>query len=176
MKKKLGVKNALYPMPVTVVGTQVNNKNNYIAIAHVGIIDHTTLSISMGKMHYSNQGIKENKTLSINLISEDLIDKMNYVGSVSGKNTDKSDVFEAEYGILKGAPMIKEAPVCMECEVIDIYDRPEFDVFICKIVNTYVEEEILTDNKVNLSEVHPVLFAMMAGYWKLGDKITEEKK
>lgn len=171
MKKNLGNRNALYPMPITVVGTQVDGRNNYIAIAHVGIIDHNTISISSGKLHYSNIGIKQNRTLSVNIISEDQVDAMNRAGSLTGAKEDKSGLFEAEYGTLEGAPMIKDAPVSMECEVIDIYDRPEFDVFICRIVNTYADESVLNGDKIDLSKVHPVLFAMMAGYWKLGDKI-----
>ena len=73
MKKNLGPVNALYPMPIVLVGTVVDGKINYINIAHVGIIDMNTLSISMGKVHYSNKGIKEKKTLSINLHSEDIV-------------------------------------------------------------------------------------------------------
>lgn len=173
MKKSLGSTNALYPMPIVVVGTEVNGKTNYITIAHVGIIDHGTLSISMGKNHYSNQGIKENRTLSINLTSEDMVEKMDYVGKVSGAKEDKSQVFESIYGVLKGAPMIKDAPVSMECEVIDIYDRPQFDVFIVKIVNTYCDENVMTDGKIDYAKVKPVLFNMSFGYWKLGDRITK---
>ncbi|MCC5468511.1 hypothetical protein LMF89_24555 [Pelosinus sp. Bkl1] len=42
-------------MPTVLVGTEVASTINYIAIAHVGVIDHDLLSISMAKAHYSNQ-------------------------------------------------------------------------------------------------------------------------
>ncbi|MBP1737199.1 MAG: flavin reductase [Oscillospiraceae bacterium] len=171
MKKNLGATNALYPMPIVVVGTEVNGKANYNAIAHVGIIDHKTLSISMGKIHYSNQGIKEHKTLSINITAEDMVEEMDHVGKVSGAKEDKSQIFNSVYGELKGAPMIENAPVSMECEVIDIYDQPEFDVFIVKVVNTYADEAVLTDGKIDFAKVKPVLFDMPKfGYWKLGPR------
>lgn len=176
MKKKMGSTLAVYPLPVAVVGSEQNGRINYNAIAHVGIMDFQTVSLSMGKMHYSNQGIKENKTLSINLTSMEMFDKMTYVGSVSGADADKSQVFESEYGELKGAPMIKEAPVSMECEVIDIYDRPEFDVFIVKIVNTYVREDVLTDGKIDYAKVMPVLDAPLSGYFQLGEEIKVKKE
>lgn len=79
MKKKMGSTLAVYPLPVAVVGSEQNGRINYNAIAHVGIMDFQTVSLSMGKMHYSNQGIKENKTLSINLTSMEMFDKMTYV-------------------------------------------------------------------------------------------------
>jgi len=40
MKHSLGAKNCLYPILTTLVGANVDGKPNYIAIAHVGIMDH----------------------------------------------------------------------------------------------------------------------------------------
>lgn len=172
-EKKLGAKNALYPMPVVIVGSEVDGKINYNTIAHVGIIDHGMLSISMGKIHYSNQGIKKNMTLSINFPSENMVKKADYVGIVSGAKSDKSGVFESFRGALKGAPMIKEAPLNMECEVVEILDRPEFDVFLVKIVNTYCDEEVLTDGKIDYSKVKPFFYDMPRfRYWHLGNEIA----
>ena len=59
--KKLGPVNALYPMPTTLVGTTVNGKPNFLAVAHVGIFNHGTpqyLSIGLHQNHYSNAGMK----------------------------------------------------------------------------------------------------------------------
>ena len=40
--KPIGPVNALYPMPTTLVGATVNNKPNFLAVAHVGILNHGT--------------------------------------------------------------------------------------------------------------------------------------
>ena len=40
--------------------------------------------ISMSKSHYTNQGIKDSKRLSVNLVSREILPKADYVGSVSG--------------------------------------------------------------------------------------------
>lgn len=174
MKQNLGVKNALYPMPVVVVGSAENGKENFNTIAHVGIIDYTTLSISMGKIHHSNQAIKENRTLSINLPAAYLLEKVDFVGMVSGNKVDKSGVFKTFYGTLKNAPMIQEAPISMECEVIDIYDRPEFDVFIVNIVNTYCEESVLTEGNIDYAKAQPFFYDMPGfSYWNLGNRIVK---
>ena len=38
MKQNLGTQNALYPMPVVIVGCEAEGKSNFNTIAHVGII------------------------------------------------------------------------------------------------------------------------------------------
>lgn len=174
MKKNIGLVNALYPMPVVLVGTVVDDKPNYITIAHVGIIDMDTISISSKKGHYSNKGIKEHKTLSINFPTEDMVVETDYLGIFSGSKVDKSLVFESFYGELKTAPMIKEAPLSMECEVVDIYDRPNYDVFLVKPKNTYCNDEILTEEVIDYSKIKPMLFDMPTRrYWKLGKAFAQ---
>ncbi len=174
MKKNLGPINALYPTPIVLVGTMVDGKINYINIAHIGIIDMNTMSISMGKIHHSNKGIKENKTLSINLPSEDMVVEADYVGLVSGAMVDKSQVFESFFGELKNAPMIKNAPVNMECEVVNMLDMPNHDVFLVRAKNTYCNEEVLTDGRIDLAKVKPMFFDMhQRKYWKLGEAFAK---
>ena len=174
MKKNLGPVNALYPMPTVIIGTEVDGRDNYILIAHVGIVDMTTLSISMGKRHYSNQGIKQNRTLSINFFTPDMVIAADHVGMVSGADTDKSQVFESFHGELKGAPMVQQALLTMECEVVEIIDRPQNDVFFVQPVNTYCEEAAMKEGKIDFSAVNPVLFDMpLRKYWKLGEAFED---
>ena len=80
MKMKLGPKNCLYPMPTTLVGALVKGKPNYITIAHVGIMDSTSVSLGMNKNHYTNQGIRENKTFSVNIPSAKLVKETDFCG------------------------------------------------------------------------------------------------
>jgi flavin reductase (DIM6/NTAB) family NADH-FMN oxidoreductase RutF len=91
MKKKLGDLNVLCPTPTVLVGAIVDGKPNFITIAHIGIVNHATpylISLSMGKSHYTNPGIKENKAFSVNIPSENLVAEIDYVGLVSGKKKD----------------------------------------------------------------------------------------
>jgi flavin reductase (DIM6/NTAB) family NADH-FMN oxidoreductase RutF len=86
--KPIGAVNALYPMPTTLVGTTVNAKPNFLAVAHVGILNHGTpqyLSIGLHKSHYSNSGIHANRTFSICLPSEGLMVETDYCGIMTGK-------------------------------------------------------------------------------------------
>jgi flavin reductase (DIM6/NTAB) family NADH-FMN oxidoreductase RutF len=173
MKIKLGARNCLYPLPVTLVGANVNGKPNYITIAHLGIADPGSVSLGMAKFHYTNTGIKDNRTFSVNIPSVDMVKKTDYCGLVSGRNNDKSQLFKCFYGELKTAPMIDECAINMECRLIHIVDLPRHDLFIGEVINTYVDKKYLTDDIVDFTRVNPILFTMGdRGYWKVGDRFA----
>ena len=171
----IGAVNALYPMPTTLVGATVNDKPNFLAVAHVGILNHGTpqyLSIGLGKVHYSNAGIHENKTFSICLPSEDLMVETDYCGIMTGKKTDKAALFDVFYGETKTAPMIRQCPVNMELKLHDVYDFPTHDIFIGELVQTYADEAVMTDGKVDITRVLPLLFDMASvKYYRLGPSV-----
>jgi len=174
MKKDIGAVRALYPTPSIVVGMIVDGKVNWIQIAYIGIVGTEYILLSSNKAHYSNKGIKENKAASVNIVSEALLAKADYVGSVSGAKIDKSGVFDYHMGALN-VPVIEESPVVMECELVDTYDSKDYDNFILKVVHTHVEESSLTkDGKIDYEKVKPVLFEMPTySYLKTGDKIAK---
>jgi flavin reductase (DIM6/NTAB) family NADH-FMN oxidoreductase RutF len=160
VKKNLGSVLGLYPTPVTVVGAIASDKPNWLLVAHVGIIGHDKILISVAKAHFTNKLIKESGKVSVNLVDEALLPKADYVGCVSGSKEDKSGVFKYEIGEA-GAPIITESPLVMECSVVDIYDTDTFDNFILKIDNTYAEEKVVgEDGKLNYEDLKPVLFEM----------------
>ena len=157
-KVNVGSKFALYPMPATVVGAEVNGSVNWLLVAHVGIIGHDRILVSMSDKHYTNQGIRKSMKLSVNLVSREMLPKTDYVGSVSGAKVDKSEVFAYHIGD-NGSPIIDESPLTMECEVVDIYKSKGFDNFICSIANTYVSADMLDkDGKIDYDRLKPVLF------------------
>jgi flavin reductase (DIM6/NTAB) family NADH-FMN oxidoreductase RutF len=174
MKAELGVKNCLYPLPTTLVGASVNGKPNYITIAHIGVMDLESVSLGMNKRHFTNAGIKTNKTFSINIPSTSLVKETDYCGLISGKNQSKADLFKTFYGKLKTAPMIEQCSLNMECELVKTVDFPNHDVFIGKIVATYCDETVLTNGEVDFEKVQPILFSMNdQSYWTLGKKLAK---
>jgi len=174
MKIDIEAKNCLYPMPTTLVGALVNGKPNFLTLAHVGIMDMGSVSLSMGKAHYTNAGIKENGTFSVNIPSAKMVKQVDHCGLVSGKTEDKASLFRTFYGKLKTAPMIEECPINMECELIKTVDFPTHEVFMGRIANTYCDESILTAGIVDFGKVEPLLFVMNdRSYWRLGEKLAK---
>lgn len=172
-KKNIGAVFALYPTPDAIIGTEVDGKVNWINIAHLGIVGMDKIMLSMHKSHYSNKGIKENKTASVNLINKDMILKADYVGIASGHKVDKSDVFEYYHGTLEAAPLIKDSPISMECELVDNYETDDEDNFILKVVNTYVDENVLDAyGNIDYEKAKLVLFEMPTkSYLETGGKV-----
>ena len=83
----------MYPAPAVVVGTEVNGKVNWLLVAHVGIIGHDLIMLSMFKKHYTNEGVRQTGKVSVNMVNEAMLVRADYVGCVSGAKADKSDVF-----------------------------------------------------------------------------------
>ena len=71
------------------------------------------------------------------------------------------------------APMIRECPLNMECRVTQILDFPKHDIVIGEIVQTYCDEEVLTDGELDYTKIRPILFTMAGhGFWKLGERFA----
>ncbi len=158
MKKNVGSLLALYTTPVTVIGAMNGEKPTWTLVAHIGIIGHDRVLVSLAAPHFINGCIKETKKLSINLVNEEMLPDVDYVGSVSGMKADKSAVFEYDLGDV-GTPVIRQSPLTIECSVADVYNTPNFESFICTIDNTYVAEEYLDEKgKIDYNTLKPVLF------------------
>lgn len=177
MIKNLGPVNAMYPSLTTIVGCVVDGRPNFSAIAHVGIMNHGLpqyISVGINKKHHSPRGILEHGEFSVCVPGEDLVVQTDYVGIVSGRNTDKSGLFETFYGELAHAPLIKACPVCMECRLRQTVDFEAHHVFIGEIVATHAQESVLTaEGKIDIAEVRPLLFDMVSvSYWSLGGPVA----
>lgn len=172
MKKNIGSLLALYPMPLTVIGAMNEEKATWTLVAHVGIIGHDKILVSLASVHFINTLIKKNQTLSINIVNEDMLPNADYSGSVSGAKEDKSNLFAYEIGE-SNTPIITTSPLVMECFVVDIYHTQGFENFICTIDNTYVEETYLNEqNKIDYHKLKPVLFEFPTyEYLKTGEVI-----
>lgn len=157
-KKLIGNTPALYPMPLTVIGAEVEGRVNWLIVAHVGIIGHDRILVSMSQSHYTNRGIRASRKLSVNLVSREMLPAADYVGSVSGARVDKSQAFAWHRGV-NGTPVIDRSPLTMECNVVDIYKTEGFDNFICSIAATYASPEVLDEHgRIDYTRLKPVLF------------------
>jgi flavin reductase (DIM6/NTAB) family NADH-FMN oxidoreductase RutF len=161
-------------MPATLVGANVENKPNYLVIAFCGVMNAhpPIISVSINQSHYTNLGIIENKTFSVNIPSADMAVKTDYCGLVSGAEVDKSGVFTSFYGKLKTAPMIEECPVNLECRLIQTIDFDVDTAYIGEIVSVYTEDRFLTEGRLDARKIDPLLFAIHErAYYKIGDYV-----
>jgi flavin reductase (DIM6/NTAB) family NADH-FMN oxidoreductase RutF len=174
-KNKIGSATYLYPMPTTIVGANVSGKANFLPIAYCGIVQHSPamISVTLGKRHYTNAGVKENQTFSVNIPSCDMVEVTDYLGLHSGRDMDKSALFKVFYGELKSAPMIQETPLNLECRLVKTLDfGGTNEIFIGEIVQAYACEDILSAGLPDIQKLNPIIFSMHDNsYWSLGNRL-----
>jgi len=163
--------NFFIPMPVVLVGTQVNGRANFMAVGWCARVIGNPPMIACGlhNNHATTGGIKAAKTFSVNIPSSSLLVKTDYCGIVSGKNTDKSGVFDVFYGTTKTAPMIRECPVTLECNLVQAISLPSHTLFIGEIAGAWADGRVVKENKPDFPAIDPLILTMPDNrYWKLG--------
>ena len=175
MKKPLANKNLFcLPWAQTILGTHLGGKPNYMALDWLtrANFNPPMVGLCVNKSNASHGAILDTREFSVNLPSTDMVAVTDYTGLVSGKRKDKSDLFDAFYGELKSAPMIRECPLSFECSLHQAVELPTNYFFIGTIVNIYSEERYLTDGKPDYRKIRPFLLTMPDNtFWALGDQV-----
>ena len=173
---QLGANAFVYPMPVTLVGANVGGKANFLAVAWINRVNFKPpiVAMGLGKGHHTNGGILENRTFSVNIPGADLVEKTDYCGLVSGTKVDKAALFDVFYGKLETAPMIGECPLAFECRLVDTVDLGADILFLGEIIESYADEQYLTDGKPDVVKMKPFVLTMPDnGYWLLGNHLAK---
>ncbi len=177
MKKiELPARVPVFPMAVTLVGANIEGKPNFLTVVWCCIVNFNPPSIAvvLYKTHYTNKGIHQNRTFSVNIPSADMISLTDYCSMVSGREADKSTIFDTFYGSLKTAPMISQCPISLECKLIETMAFKTHEIFIGEIVKTYTEKKYMTNDALDITKVNPIIFSMYDNnYWRIGEKIGQ---
>lgn len=170
--------NLLSPLPVVLIGSIVNNRPNYMVVGYISPFNFGKhIFFSLYKKRYTRIGIHENKTFSVNIPSESLLAEMNICGNKSGREVNKDELFETFYGELKTAPMIRQCPISIECELSDVLDYGVNEGIIGRVVKSYVDSKFLVeDDKLDFRKIHPIIWTTGGdyNYYKLGERIENE--
>jgi flavin reductase (DIM6/NTAB) family NADH-FMN oxidoreductase RutF len=185
-KIEIAAERVYYPMGCSLVGANVGGKPNYLTIAWFSMVHPKPpyVMVTMNKVHYTNAGVKENGTFSVNIPSAEMAEVTDYCGLVSGSKHDKSKLFETFYGKLKTAPMIKECPFNAECKLIQTVDLPMEELFIGEVIGVYTEERYLTEGLPDIRKMNPIILQMpqkkyltvgaeLAPAWEAGKKLIK---
>lgn len=172
-KSKIG-NNVFFPMPVTLVGTVVQGKANFMTVAWVSRVNAQPPEIGIGvnKTHATTEGIRANKTFSVCFPNRELMVKTDYCGITSGKTVDKSNLFNLFYGEIKSAPMIEECPLCLECQLTETVEGKSNYFFCGEIKGAYADGACLQDGNIDPLKADYLLLTMPDKYyWSLGEKL-----
>ncbi|MEJ2272651.1 MAG: flavin reductase family protein [Candidatus Bathyarchaeota archaeon] len=130
-------------LPVCLLGANVQEKPNFQAIAWFNMVDYDPclIGFSSEKSHYTNKGVKENNTFSVNIPNSNMASVTDFCGLYSGATVDKSKVFDVFYGELQTAPMINKMPINVECKLTQIIELSHAEFFIGEIVSVFIEDK-----------------------------------
>jgi len=173
-KVHIGDQTCILPMATTILGSHFQGRPNFMALGWLTRVNFKPpmLGVAVNQGHASHAAIVETGEFSVNFPTVDMVEVTDYVGLVSGKRVDKSKLFEIFYGELKGAPMISECPLTIECKLSKTVELPTNSFFIGEIVGSYCEEQFLTNGAPDIKKVKPFLLTMPDNrYWSVGDSI-----
>jgi flavin reductase (DIM6/NTAB) family NADH-FMN oxidoreductase RutF len=177
-KLKLGRQPLLYPLPVLLIGSNVDSKPNLMTAAWGSLagMDPPMACVAIRHARHTNKGIKQNNTFSINIPSREYVVETDYCGITPGVKVDKISAckFDVFYGDLKTAPMIEQCPVNLECAVAHIIDLGSHDLFIGSIEEVYINEDCLTNDKPDVNKIKPLTYISGAGisYRQIGKGVA----
>lgn len=175
MRKNFGVKTWLYPMPVWIVAAYDAEGNpNAMNAAWGGTHTDDKLGICLDSTHKTTQNILATKAFTVSMGTVEQVKACDYVGIVSGnKEPDKlaKAGFHAVQSAYVHAPVIKELPMTLECE-LESYDE-ETCYMVGRIVNVSAEESVLdADGKINPQLLRPIMYdPVHRHYYELGAKV-----
>ena len=166
----------LYPLPaVLVTATDGEGNDNVFTVAWTGTVcsDPAMVYISVRPSRHSYDMIKHTGQFVINLTTEELAKATDYCGVKSGRDEDKFKAMnltkeEAKY---VAAPLIKESPVNIECEVLEITHLGTHDMFLAKVLCVHADEKYMdSKGKFDLAMAAPLVYSH-GQYYGVGKKL-----
>ena len=181
MRKDLGQKSILYPMPVFIIGTyDENGEPDAMNAAWGSMYDYNQVTVSLGS-HVSTDNIRKSKAFTISFATRKTVQQSDYVGIVS-KAKEPNKIQKAGLHPFKSdkvnAPMFEEYPLTIECKVISIDgELGEGATLIGEIVNISADESILTDGKIDVDKLEPITFDPANNKYRvIGEEVADAFK
>ncbi|MDE7390770.1 MAG: flavin reductase [Lachnospiraceae bacterium] len=181
MRKKLNITEGIFPMPVLMVATYNEDGSvNVMNAAWGTMLARDTVALNLTETHKTVTNIKLRKAFTVSIADAAHVVEADYFGVESGNKTsnkfDNSGLTACKSEIVD-APVINEFPICLECEFIEYQDGEYGCGVIGKVVNVTADENVMTDNKVNISLVNAIAFDPYThGYYKVTERVGEAFK
>lgn len=178
MKKDLGVKSFLFPMPVALIATYNEDGNvDVMNMAWGTLVDNNMVLCCLDESHLTSKNLKDGKDFTIAIATKERAVEADFVGIVSG-NKDPEKFAHSGLHASKSkhvnAPVLDEYPLCLECK-LHALRKDEDDNFLAygEIVNVLADESILNEKgNVDLSKFNPLLFSSIdSSYYSVGEKV-----
>lgn len=173
MKKKINTTSAIFPMPVLMIATYNDDGSvNVMNAAWGTMLERDQVILNLTESHKTVKNIRKRKAFTVSIADSKHTVQADYFGMVSGNNT--QDKFEnSGLTVTKSenvdAPIVNEFPICMECELLE--GESNWGI-VGKVVNTLVDEEVMTDGNVDIKLLEAIAFDPFTnGYYKVCERV-----
>ncbi len=174
-RKNFGPNHALMTTPQPCVMIATWNKDHtpdVMMAAWAGQYDFNQIVISLSK-HKTTENLELTGAFTVSFADERTVAESDYFGLVSG-NKVPDKVAKVGFTVTPSpnvdAPIINEYPLTLECKVVSWNGG----VLIGEIVNMSADESILTDGKVDLGKLLPIVFDAAANtYRAIGEVVGQ---
>ncbi len=179
MKKDLGVKPYLFPMPTYMIGTYNEDDTvDVMMMAWGGICAEDMVALNLEAEHKTVANIEARKAFTLAVPGTDTLKESDFLGiATANKMTDKFERtgLHAVKSERVDAPVITEYPVTLECEVVELQNQPYGLRVLGKIVNVIADEKVLDDTgKIDVAKLNAFAFDQMQnGYYAIGEKVGQ---
>ena len=181
MKLSLSANTILLPSPVLIIGTYgLDGKPDMMNAAWGGIASSKPpcISVSLREATLSYHNIIKTKAFTVNIPSDKYAREADFVGMVSGRDSDKFKVtgLTAKKSELVNAPIVNEFPYALECNLIKQVDVGSHTMFIGEIVGIVADSEVLNSNQLpDIKKVCPMVFGSFGSmaYYSVGNKLGD---
>ena len=145
-------------------------------VFNVGLRNPTIIGIALRKATYTHGLIMQSKQFTVNLPTVDILDKVDLVGTISGR--DGLDKF-TEYGLTSlpsamiDVPIIKECPINLECKLLNVSEVGDHDLFLGEVMAMHADSGILNEKQeICIEKANGFLLAEKA-YYTFGAKLND---
>ena len=168
-----GAKHALVttPQPCVMIATwDKNHTPDVMMAAWAGQLEYNQIVISLSE-HKPTDNLRETGAFTLSFADERTVAESDYFGIVSGHDV-ANKVAEVGFTVTPSpnvdAPIVNEYPLTLECRVVSFEDG----MLIGEVVNQSADESILTDGKIDLAKLKPIVFdASGVSYRCIGEEV-----
>ena len=135
----------LAPLPPALISSGSIDNPNVMTAAWTGIIcsEPVLTYVSIRPSRYSHEIISKTKEFVINVPNLALAHATDFCGVKSGRNINKFEACKitASPSSKISAPQILEAPISLECEVIEIKHYGTHDMFLARVLAVNIDDK-----------------------------------
>ena len=179
MKKSLGVKPYLYPMPVLMIATYGEDGTvDVMNMAWGGICASNLVALNIDEDHKTAENIKKRGAFTLSVADVDHLAEADFFGIATGNKMPDKFARSGLHAVKSehvDAPVVEEFPITLECKVAEVQRSAGNFRVVGEIINVLADEKVVDEKgKVDPTKLNAFVFdQFQSGYYAIGGKVGQ---